>query len=239
MKKLSTADKNGIYLTLIIHLSVLIILLVTQIGFSLSKEDSFVIDFSKQEEAQQKKEAEEFKENINKRVEDLISAAQANGTPIRNVAVNRGALKDDRNTDADDLYKDAEKLQKDLNTRLKADDAADLSDETADLGGEKRQEDKTSSYSGPSVVSYELGNRHASRLPIPAYRCMGSGTVTVIIGVDNSGKVIYAKVQDAVSDDDNCLRNFAVRAARMSLFSSDPKAPAKQMGNIVYSFIAQ
>lgn len=68
---------------------------------------------------------------------------------------------------------------------------------------------------------------------------MGSGTVTVIIGVDNSGKVIYAKVQDEVSDDDNCLRNFAVRAARMSLFSSDPKAPAKQMGNIVYSFIAQ
>ena len=63
--------------------------------------------------------------------------------------------------------------------------------------------------------------------------------VTVIISVDNAGNVVAAKVQDEVSSDDRCLREFAVRAARLSKFSADPKAPARQAGNIVYQFISQ
>ena len=94
-------------------------------------------------------------------------------------------------------------------------------------------------YSGPSVVSYSLEGRKASKLPIPAYRCYGGGMVTVIIVVDNAGNVISAKVQDDVSSPDKCLREFAVRAARLSKFSSSPKAPARQLGDIVYQFIAQ
>jgi TonB family protein len=89
------------------------------------------------------------------------------------------------------------------------------------------------------VVSYELDGRKASHLPIPAYRCMGAGQVTVIITVDPAGKVLNAKVQDDVSSPDGCLRNFAVRAARLSRFSSFPGAAPKQLGNIVYEFIAQ
>ncbi len=89
------------------------------------------------------------------------------------------------------------------------------------------------------MVSYELDGRKASHLPIPAYRCMGAGQVTVIITVDPAGKVLNAKVQDDVSSPDGCLRNFAVRAARLSRFSSSPGAAPKQLGNIVYEFIAQ
>ncbi len=44
--------------------------------------------------------------------------AAASGVPVRNVAVDRGALKDDRNTNAEELYKEAEKLAKDLRTVL-------------------------------------------------------------------------------------------------------------------------
>jgi hypothetical protein len=61
----------------------------------------------------------------------------------------------------------------------------------------------------------------------------------VIITVDPSGNVLNAKVQDEVSSSDKCLREFAVRAAKLSRFSASTSAPARQMGNIVYMFIAQ
>ena len=89
------------------------------------------------------------------------------------------------------------------------------------------------------MVSYDLAGRKASRLSIPAYRCFGAGHVTVIITVDPSGNVVNAKIQEDVSSNDKCLRDFAIRAARTSKFSASSSAPARQIGNIVYMFIAQ
>ena len=43
-------DKAGLYTTVIIHLAVLIVLLATSLGFSIQRENSFVLDFSKLEE---------------------------------------------------------------------------------------------------------------------------------------------------------------------------------------------
>ena len=103
----------------------------------------------------------------------------------------------------------------------------------------KKEEPKKEAYSGPSVVSYALDGRKASRLSIPAYRCLGSGHVTVIITVDPSGNVLNAKVQEDASSSDRCLRDFAIRAARLSKFSASTSAPPRQIGNIVYMFIAQ
>ena len=94
-------------------------------------------------------------------------------------------------------------------------------------------------YSGPSVVSYNLEGRKASHLKIPAYRCYGEGDVTVIITVNPQGQVINAKVMEDISATDECLRNFAVRAARLSRFSALDSAPARQNGEIVYRFVAQ
>lgn len=238
MKKLSSEDKAGLYITLIVHLSIIIVLLVVQIGFSLQREDSFVLDFTKQEELEREKRENVFKDDISKRVEELISASESGSIPIRNVAVDRGALKDDRGTDAEELYKDAERLANDLKNGFQA-SSNDEVELPSSPKKEEPKEGKESAYSGPSVVSYELDGRKASKLSIPAYRCMGAGLVTVIITVDNSGNVISAKVQDDVSSVDECLRNFAVRAARLSKFSASPSAPARQLGNIVYQFIAQ
>ena len=114
------------------------------------------------------------------------------------------------------------------------------SDETVDLGGGKQDAGKSqSTYSGPSVLSYTLDGRKASKLPIPAYRCYAGGEVTVIIVVNPQGSVIGAEVKDDISSTDQCLRNFAVRAARLSKFSQSSTAPARQTGEIVYRFIAQ
>ncbi|MGM9748250.1 MAG: energy transducer TonB, partial [Candidatus Cryptobacteroides sp.] len=71
------------------------------------------------------------------------------------------------------------------------------------------------------------------------YRCVSGGDVTVIITVNNQGTVTGAKIYEPVSAEDECLRNFAIRAARLSKFSADPKAPTNQKGEIVYRFIAQ
>ena len=232
-------DKAGIYTTVIIHLAVLIVLLATSLGFSLQTENSFVLDFSKLEELERlqaevdrlQKEAE-FQQAIADKMEAEIGAAGG----YRNVVVDRGALKDDRGTDADQLYKDAERLAKELKGGFEVpDDDFTASVPSKDDG--KKKEEKP--YTGPSVVSYYLEGRKASKLSIPAYRCMGAGEVKVLITVDNSGTVIAAKVDESASSTDGCLRSFAVRAARLSRFSADPRAPARQQGNIVYQFIAQ
>jgi outer membrane biosynthesis protein TonB len=233
-------NKAGLYLTIIFHLVVVIVLLVYQIDSRIKAESSFVLDFTKQEEIEKEQKLQEMKTEVSKRLDDLIAAARANHKDIKNLAVDASSqLKDDRNTDADQLYKDAERLA----NELKAGQSAiqeDAREETVELPSKKKEDkSKTKEYSGPSVVSYNLDGRKASHLSIPAYRCYGSGDVTVIITVDPSGKVVGAQVMDEISSGDQCLRSFAVRAARLSRFSVSDDAPSRQRGEIVYRFIAQ
>jgi hypothetical protein len=219
---------------------VIIVLLVYQIDATLKREESFVLDFSKQEEIEKLQKEVAFKEDISRRLDDLIAAARNSSDPVRNIAVDAGSrLKDDRNTDADQLYKDAERLANELkNGQTQQEDAREETVELAD-NRKKGDDTKKKEYSGPSVLSYTLDGRKASTLKIPAYRCYGSGDVTVIITVNNAGMVVGAKVLDEVSSSDQCLRNFAVRAARLSRFSASQTAPPNQTGEILYRFIAQ
>ncbi len=244
MRKLTGDDKAGIYVTVIAHLTVIIILLACRIGATFKKGEGFLMDFSRQDaverqlaEERKAMEDEAFGEEISRRVAEMISGTS--GESFRNVATDRSALKDDRGTDAKSLYEDAERLAKDLKNGV------DLPEDDNDYvavpaaSDSKKSDRSDEAYGGPSVVSYNLDGRKASRLSIPAYRCYGGGMVVVLITVNNAGEVINAKVQDAGSSDDKCLRDYAIRAARLSRFSSDPKAPARQSGDIVYQFIAQ
>ena len=238
MGKLGKEDKAGLYITIIFHLVVIIVLLASQIGAALKAEDSFVLDFSRQEELEKEKSEEVFKEEISERVERLLSEASV--SQIRNVAVDRlAALKDDRGTNAEELYKEAERLQKELDEGYKPDEPDEDYVSLEKTPPPAKEKPKKEAYSGPSVVSYSLEGRKASRLPIPAYRCLGAGYVTVLITVDPSGRVLNAKVAETVSSSDKCLRDFALRAARLSRFSASASAPARQDGDIVYMFIAQ
>jgi len=235
-------DRAGLYITVIFHLTVIIVLLAYQIDSTIRKEESFVLDFSKQEEIERRQQEEIFKEDISKKLDELISAAQSSSQQVRNIATDasRAQLRDDRGTDAEELYKDAERLAKDLRNGQKDAIEENAVDETVEMQHQqKKSQENQKEYSGPSVLSYTLDGRKASHLPIPAYRCYGAGDVTVIITVDNSGRVVRAKVMDEISSSDNCLRSFAVRAARLSRFSASSDAPANQTGEIVYRFIAQ
>ena len=235
-------DRAGLYITVIFHLTVIIVLLLYQIDSTVRKEESFVLDFSKQEEIERRQKEEVFREDISRKLDELIAAAHNSSAPIRNIATDasRAQLKDDRGTDAEQLYKDAERLAQDLKNGQKDGIEEEARDETVEMQHQQKQEQKNQKeYSGPSVLSYNLDGRKASHLPIPAYRCYGAGDVTVIITVNNAGQVVRAKVMEEISSTDACLRNFAVRAARLSRFSPSTEAPANQTGEIVYRFIAQ
>ena len=235
-------DRAGLYITVIFHLTVIIVLLLYQIDSTVRKEESFVLDFSKQEEIERRQQEEVFREDISRKLDELIAAAHSSSTPIRNIATDasRAQLKDDRGTDAEQLYKDAERLAQDLKNGQKDGIEEEARDETVEMQHQQKPQEKNQKeYSGSSVLSYNLDGRKASHLPIPAYRCYGAGDVTVIITVNNAGQVVRAKVMEEISSTDNCLRSFAVRAARLSRFSADPNAPANQTGEIVYRFIAQ
>lgn len=240
MSLFSKDDRAGLYITVIFHLTVIIVLLLYSIDSTIRREESFVLDFSKQEEIERKEKEEIFKEDISRKLDEMIAAAQSSSMPIRNIAVDAGSqLKDDRGTDADQLYKDAAKLARDLKNGNKDAIEEDAREETVEMQHQKKDEGNKKEYSGPSVVSYTLDGRKASHLKIPAYRCYGAGDVTVIITVNNAGQVVGAKVMDGISSDDQCLRNFAVRAARLSRFSASQTAPPNQQGEILYRFIAQ
>ena len=233
--KLTPDQKAGIYITVSIHLAVIIVLLLVRIGMEIQKENSFVLDFTKQEEMEQAREHEELLRSAAAQLEEMIAAA---GMPVRNVAVNSGALKDDRGTDAEELYKEAERLAQELKDGQEQPQEVDeVAVEPIKKDEPKKEEVKP--YSGPSVLSWSLDGRKATRLPIPAYRCYGAGEVTVIITVNNQGNVVNAKVDEKLSAQDGCLRTFAVRAARLSKFNASANAPARQMGTITYAFIAQ
>lgn len=238
MRRIHKEDRAGIYITVIFHLAVIIILLAAKIGAVLQEENTFVLDFTKQEAMEKQERQETIREDIAERIERMLAAAENPGVNIRNVAVDRSALKDDRGTDAEELYKDAEKLQKDLDKTFSRKDE-DIVAEPEEIRKEEKQQKRESVYTGPSVVSWTLDGRKATHLPIPSYRCYGGGLVTVIITVDNAGGVRSAKVEDAVSSTDQCLRDYAVRAARLSKFSQSSTAPITQTGEIVYQFIPQ
>ena len=238
MKRLPSEDRAGIYITVIVHLVVLIVLMGFKLGTLVQKEHSFVLDFTKIEEIERLQKELEFKQAVNDRLNELLSSG---GSYVANVSVDRSALKDDRSSaeDARKLYEDAQRLQEELQQGYKpAENEIVAAPEPVK---EKPRETKAVQYSGPSVLSYELEGRKASHLPIPAYRCMGAGQVKVLIGVDPQGTVQTVKIDDAESSSDGCLRAFATRAARLSRFSASASAtaPSRQAGYIIYTFVAQ
>jgi len=235
--RLSEDQKAGLYITVSVHLAVIIILLLVRIGMEIQRENSFVLDFTQQEEQERLEAEERFERLTAEQLEEMIAAAAS--IPVRNVTVDRSLLKDDRGTDAEKLYEEAERLARELKEGQKVEQEPDEVAVAPEQKQAFRQEEKAKPYSGPSVLSWSLDGRKASHLPIPAYRCYGAGEVTVIIVVNNQGAVVNAKVNDQLSSQDACLRTFAVRAARMSRFSASSSAPARQTGTITYAFIAQ
>ena len=234
MKHISSEKLAGILITVSIHLAVIIVLLLTVVTPHLKSERvSMEFDFSEREKAEQLADELAKAKALNEKLDRMLEEAGVpvdRSSEVKNVRVD-ASLKDDRGTDAEELYKEYEQ-----NMSRKDEDVAELAPLKKE---EKKSTSSQDSYTGPSVLSYSLDGRKGSYLPIPAYKCMGAGEVTVIVSVDPNGKVVAAKIQEDISSEDKCLREYALRAARQSRFSKKADAPARQLGNIVYEFIAQ
>jgi len=90
---------------------------------------------------------------------------------------------------------------------------------------------------GGSGGNYRLGNRKALSKPKPTYDCNEQGKVVVSISVDKNGRVISAKPGiRGTTNSAPCLLRRAKEAALKTKFNSDSKAPAKQVGSIIYNF---
>ncbi len=95
-------------------------------------------------------------------------------------------------------------------------------------------------YQGPTRIYYDLDNRYHTYLPIPVYKCQGSGKVTLAIEVNQRGMVEKAQIIGAQSTTgDECLIETAVNTALISRFNSDINAPKIQRGTLTYHFVAQ
>lgn len=230
--------KIGLYSTIIFHLVLIIVLLITTIGGVVSEETAFVLDFTGQERLEEEIRRNEIKEQASREIEDLLAGRQT--VQYRNVAVDRNTrnLKDDRFKNPNQVYDEARELQKKLDASRREALAEQGTDEVSgNSGNENKQESQT--YKGPSVISYSLDGRKALYLPVPVYKCYGGGDVSVQIIVNRKGYVVAAKVIEDVSSADECLHRYAVEAAKRSRFSASASAPDRQAGEIVYRFIAQ
>lgn len=85
--------------------------------------------------------------------------------------------------------------------------------------------------------NYQLGGRKALNKEKFVQECNESGIVVVNIEVDRSGKVVNATAGVRGSTNTSkCLLEPARKAALATKFNPDDKAPAKQVGKIVYNF---
>ena len=236
----SKEKKVGFYSTIIFHLVVIIIFLLTAIHRVVSEETSFVLDFSKLEEMEKIAKQEEIKEKASKELDDLLSG-KTSSSAYRNVAVDRSsrALKDDRFKNPNQVYDEARELQRKLDASRAAALREQGDDELNTASKDNLPDSNAPQYKGPSVISYSLDGRKAMSLPVPAYKCQGGGDVSIQITVNKKGYVTAASVIGNVSSADECIVKSAIAAAKRSRFTASSTAPDKQIGEIVYRFIAQ
>ena len=231
-------NNAGIYFTVSVHLVVLIVFLLYQIRFELKQEVAFVLDFTKQEEAERLIQREQLRAEVSQELDAILSGG---ASAPRNVVVNateRGQqLRDDRFRNPAQVYEEHQQVQARLDASRRAAQAIQGSDDITPP--QQREQPQAETYKGPSVISYKLEGRSHVSLPIPAYKCLGGGDVTVMIMVDTRGFVTAASVVPEFSSSDACLREYAIGAARSSRFTRSNNAPPQQQGEIVYRFVAQ
>jgi hypothetical protein len=113
-------------------------------------------------------------------------------------------------------------------------------DSNKDEDKPKESQEMAANYKGPTRIFYDLSGRTHTYLPIPIYKCQGSGKIVLLIEVDEKGFVRNASVIVGESTTtDECLMETAVKTALISKFSADLNAPKLQKGSLTYIFVAQ
>ena len=104
----------------------------------------------------------------------------------------------------------------------------------------EESQEMAANYKGPTRIYYDLTGRTHTYLPLPIYKCQGSGKVVLSIEVNQKGFVEKASIINGESTTfDPCLVETAVNTALFSRFNSDAQSPKIQKGTLSYHFVAQ
>ena len=103
-----------------------------------------------------------------------------------------------------------------------------------------KSQEMAANFKGATRIFYDLFGRTHLYLPIPIYKCEGSGRVVLSIEVDQNGVVQKAQIVDRESTtSDPCLIETAINTALVSRFNPDANSPRIQIGMLTYQFVAQ
>ena len=250
VKEVFKKYRNGIYVSVIVVMLLVIFLLAYRIGEAVGQPYDFTVISFVDDDKVAPDDVEELmneRDRLEEEVNRMLREGYQRPTPnVRNVVVNTDAnqstfLRDSKGINQS-VYDEAQSVQDRLDASR---DAMRQAQEAANNTVPVYNPDTNSSqgsataYQGPSVLSFTLTGRNAVNVPIPAYKCERGGDVTVIIWVNRKGYVEKAEVDKARSTHHADLQEEALKAARRSRFSASTSAPERQQGEIVYRFIAQ
>jgi hypothetical protein len=249
--KNSNGRLAGILGTIILHLIAGIIFMSLQLR-SLQKKiaSEYVVELAKLPEPAT--QIEKKTEPAPSTVEKVLKGDDE----MLNIAKNLSAKADEKINPADYIDKVKEELIK--SGKLGADNYIDDQKKIKTQGGDeslsiqkdssakkvqekpKASQEMAANYKGPTRIYYDLFGRKHMYLPIPIYKCEGSGKVVLTIEVDQNGVVQKAQIVERESTvTDQCLVETAINTALMSRFNPDTNSPRIQIGSLTYQFVAQ
>jgi len=118
--------------------------------------------------------------------------------------------------------------------------ALEMNDEQQDKDTITSANQMAAMYQGPTRIFYDLPGRYHIELPIPIYKCEGSGTVVINIIVNQKGYIVdFEQDIDNSSAEDPCLADAAAEALKKTRFNPDNLAEQRQSGTITFHFVAQ
>jgi hypothetical protein len=237
---------NGILGTIAFHILLLILFLSLKISYKTAPPQLIELNFEQEnpQELLKKLDLEAQEKAAKMKNIDLM----ADGLIRRNIAVNvTDKTEDEINTDKFiKQFTDENKLEG-FKKMLNPDQAFIKPVEKSDnqLIQQKNNENETAVgskqiYKGPTNIYCNLEKRTAVYVPVPVYKCEGSGKIVVEITVNTVGIVIGTNILKQESNiNDECLYNTALSYAAITRFNPDSQAPQKQKGSITYFFVPQ
>jgi hypothetical protein len=240
---------TGILGTVIIHLIAAIFFMLYQIGTlkkNITKE--FNVEFVQMPEPDVKKKLVELPAT---RIERVLRG----DNEMLNIARNLANKPDEKINPADVIDKVKDELIKDGKlgkdnyideqkrlSEIKPENSTPIEKSTETVKENKPRESQVmeANYKGPTRIYYNLEGRVHTYLPIPIYKCEGSGTIELSITVNQQGVVVDARIMETSSTaTDPCLAETAVSEALVSRFNADINSPKTQTGTLTYEFVAQ
>jgi hypothetical protein len=237
---------NGILGTLAFHMLLLILFLLLKISYKTTHTQLIELNFEQENPQELLKKLDMAAKEKAIQLQNIDK--MADGVIRRNIAVNiDDKTEDELNTDKFiKQFADENKLEG-FKKMLNPDKSKIQSNENAEsnliqqksIENEKPLGSKQI-YKGPTNIYCNLERRTAVYVPVPVYKCEGSGKVVIEITVNPEGTVTETDILKHESDiSDECLFNTAISYASITRFNPDSHAPPKQKGSITYFFVPQ